>query len=132
MQLIADWANRTITDRGSGAAQIELHVEGLRDLHPQTRSRYSDLGLEEAPVDSSGRSLWDDLVVNFDVGKIMIVVASTDHGSEIRQAIDLQLAKVAREMDLLEQAEREQEHAKEQQAKQREDQLARLRADLGN
>lgn len=132
MELIPDWANTKVRDRGSGAVELELHVEGLRDVGHEARSRYFGLGFDVTPLDSSGHSLWDDLVVNFDASTITMVVPSTDHGREIRQAFDLQLAKIAREMDLLEQAQREQERIKEEQAKQREDQLARFREDLGN
>lgn len=132
MELIPDWANTKVTDRGSGAVELELHVEGLGEVHHEARSRYFDLGFDVTPLDSSGRSLWDDLVVNFDASTITMVVASTDHGKEIRQAFDLQLAKIAREIDQLEQAKREQERIEQEQAKQREDQLARFRDDLGN
>jgi hypothetical protein len=132
MALTPDWANSHVTENGSGGAQITLHVEGLRVADVHVRARYFDLGLEPPPSGSDGQALWDELSVNFDTNTVTIVVPSTVHGSEVRNAIDSQLAKLAEELDQIEAARQEQGQIAAEEARQRQEQLDRLRADLGN
>ncbi len=132
MALTPDWANSHLTENGSGGAQIALHVEGLRAADVHIRARYFDLGLEPPPSGSDGQALWDALSVNFDTDTVTIVVPSTDHGSEIRNAIDSQLAKLAGELDGIEAAGREQDQIAAEEARRRQEQLDKLRGDLGN
>jgi hypothetical protein len=132
MALTPDWAKSHVTENGSGGAHIALHVDGLRAADVHVRARYFDLGLEPPPLGSDGQALWDELSVNFDTNTITIGVPSTEHGSEIRDAIDSQLAKLAEELDRIEAARTEQDQIASEEARQRQEQLDRLRADLGS
>lgn len=130
MELTPDWAHTDIREHGQGGASINLPVDGLREVRSEFQDGLYNLGFERAPQASDGESLWEDLMVNFNIGTVTIVLTSTDHGTEIRRALDVQMDNVARELDRLEVQRREQEQLEEQRARERQDQLDRLRADL--
>jgi hypothetical protein len=130
MELRPDWAHTDIREHGQGGASITLPVDGLREVRSEFQDGLYNLGFEQAPLASDGEALWEDLMVNFNIGTVTIVLTSTDHGTEIRRALDLQMDNVATEIDRLEVQRREQEELEEQRARERQNQLDRLRADL--